>query len=93
MTGTKPYGSWNEDDDRIGARLSVPCSAREEPEGVLQVEFDYVTSRFRDFTPGKFVWRHQWDLRRQCLGRKEAHPNRGCSCGLNPPVSSSDLAM
>jgi hypothetical protein len=24
---------------------------------------------------------------------KRAHPNRGCSCGLNPPVSSSDRAM
>ncbi len=27
------------------------------------------------------------------LHRFRAHPNRGCSCGLKPPVSSSDLAM
>lgn len=26
-------------------------------------------------------------------GAKPAHPNRGCSWGLKPPVSSSDLAM
>jgi len=26
-------------------------------------------------------------------GLKQAHRNRGCSWGLNPPVSSSDLAM
>jgi len=26
--------------------------------GVGQVELDYVTERYRDFTPGEFVWRH-----------------------------------
>lgn len=39
-------------DETVGVVL-----AREEPEGVLQVELDYVTQRFRDFTPGEFVWR------------------------------------
>lgn len=27
------------------------------------------------------------------LGIRTAHPNPGCSRGLNPPVSSRDLAM
>ena len=39
-------------DETVGVVL-----AREEPGGVLQVELDYVTQRFRDFTPGEFVWR------------------------------------
>ena len=30
---------------------------RDEGEGVAQVELDYVTPRFRDFTPGEFVFR------------------------------------
>ena len=39
-------------DETVGVVL-----AREAPGGVLQVELDYVTQRFRDFTPGEFVWR------------------------------------
>ena len=39
-------------DETVGVVL-----AREEPDGVLQVDLDYVTQRFRDFTPGEFVWR------------------------------------
>lgn len=31
--------------------------AREGEGGVLQVELDYVTPRYRDFSPGEFVWR------------------------------------
>jgi hypothetical protein len=31
--------------------------AREVEGGVLQVELDYVTPRYRDFSPGEFVWR------------------------------------
>ena len=31
--------------------------ARRAAEGVAQVELDYVTPRFRDFTPGEFVYR------------------------------------
>ena len=31
---------------------------RDAGEGVGQVELDYVTARYRDFTPGEFVWRH-----------------------------------
>ena len=30
---------------------------RDAGEGVAQVEVDYVTPRFRDFTPGEFVYR------------------------------------
>ncbi|KGN39867.1 hypothetical protein [Knoellia aerolata] len=31
---------------------------RDVGDGVGQVELDYVTARYRDFTPGEFVWRH-----------------------------------
>ena len=31
---------------------------RDTGDGVGQVELDYVTERYRDFTPGEFVWRH-----------------------------------
>ncbi len=31
--------------------------AHAEPGGVAQVDLDYVTQRFRDFTPGEFVYR------------------------------------
>ena len=30
---------------------------RDAGEGIGQVELDYVTERYRDFTPGEFVWR------------------------------------
>jgi hypothetical protein len=33
--------------------------------GVAQVELDYVTPRFRDFSPGEFVWRRSSLLREQ----------------------------
>lgn len=47
-------------DETVGVVL-----AREEPEGVLQVELDYVTQRFRDFTPGEFVWRRSAVMHRE----------------------------
>lgn len=31
---------------------------RDAGDGIVQVELDYVTERYRDFTPGEFVWRH-----------------------------------
>jgi len=31
--------------------------ARDAGEGVAQVDLDYVTPRFRDFSPGEFVYR------------------------------------
>ena len=39
-------------DETVGVVL-----ARKSAPGVLQIELDYVTQRFRDFTPGEFVWR------------------------------------
>lgn len=39
-------------DETVGVVL-----AHEEQEGLLQIELDYVTPRFRDFSPGEFVWR------------------------------------
>jgi hypothetical protein len=39
-------------DETVGVVL-----ARTSEPGVLQIELDYVTPRFRDFTPGEFVWR------------------------------------
>ena len=45
-------------DETVGVVL-----AREEDDGTLQVELDYVTPRFRDFSPGEFVWRRSRLLR------------------------------
>ncbi|MDO5504359.1 MAG: hypothetical protein Q4G67_14425 [Actinomycetia bacterium] len=39
-------------DETVGAVV-----ARDAGEGVAQVELDYVTPRYRDFTPGEFVYR------------------------------------
>lgn len=56
-------------DETIGVVL-----AREEPDGVLQVELDYVTQRFRDFTPGEFVWRRSSLLSRDGFRRVVSPP-------------------
>lgn len=39
-------------DETVGVVL-----AHEAGDGVLQMELDYVTPRYRDFSPGEFVWR------------------------------------
>jgi hypothetical protein len=39
-------------DETVGVVVARPVE-----EGVAQVELDYVTPRFRDFTPGEFVYR------------------------------------
>jgi hypothetical protein len=39
-------------DETVGVVL-----VRDAGDGVAQVELDYVTPRFRDFSPGEFVWR------------------------------------
>ncbi len=39
-------------DETVGVVLLHDAGA-----GVAQVELDYVTARYRDFTPGEFVWR------------------------------------
>lgn len=40
-------------DETVGVVL-----VRDDGDGVARVELDYVTRRYRDFTPGEFVWRH-----------------------------------
>ncbi|RKN40189.1 YgjV family protein [Micromonospora endolithica] len=40
------------DDEVVGVVL-----AHAEPDGVAQIDLDYVTRRFRDFAPGEFVYR------------------------------------
>ena len=52
------------DDETVGVVL-----AREEADGVLRVELDYVTPRFRDFSPGEFVWRRSSLLHEQGFRR------------------------
>ncbi|WP_043514237.1 MULTISPECIES: hypothetical protein [unclassified Actinoplanes] len=42
--------------------------------GVAQVELDYVTERYRDFTPGEFVFR-----------RSRFFADRGCHTVITPP--------
>jgi hypothetical protein len=42
--------------------------------GVAQVELDYVTERYRDFTPGEFVFRHS-----------RYFADRGCHTVITPP--------
>jgi hypothetical protein len=45
-------------DETVGVVL-----VRDEGDGTAQIELDYVTPRFRDFTPGEFVWRRSGLLR------------------------------
>lgn len=42
--------------------------------GTAQVELDYVTPRFRDFSPGEFVWRQSELLRRLDVDRVVTPP-------------------
>ena len=49
--------------------------AHEEDDGVLQVELDWVSPRFRDFAPGEFVWRRS-DLLRDEGFRRVVTPPR-----------------
>jgi hypothetical protein len=57
-------------DETVGVVL-----VRDEGDGVAQVEFDYVTPRFRDFTPGEFVYRRSGLFR-----------DRGFRRVLSPPA-------
>ena len=45
-------------DETVGVVL-----IRDAGDGVAQVELDYVTPRFRDFSPGEFVWRQSGVLK------------------------------
>jgi hypothetical protein len=48
--------------------------AREVDGGVLQIELDYVTPRYRDFSPGEFVWRRSHLLRGEGFKRVLSPP-------------------
>lgn len=56
-------------DETVGVVLVRDAGA-----GTAQVVLDYVTPRFRDFSPGEFVWRHSHLLR-----------DRGFTRVLSPP--------
>jgi hypothetical protein len=47
---------------------------RDAGDGVAQVELDYVTPRFRDFSPGEFVWRRSGMLRDHGFSRVVTSP-------------------
>jgi hypothetical protein len=47
-------------DETVGVVL-----IRDDGDGVARVELDYVTQRFRDFSPGEFVWRRSGLLKEE----------------------------
>ncbi len=51
-------------DETVGVVL-----VRDTGDGVARVQLDYVTPRFRDFSPGEFVWRHSFVLRERGFTR------------------------
>jgi hypothetical protein len=52
------------DDETVGVVL-----VRDEGDGVAHVQLDYVTPRYRDFSPGEFVWRRSGVLRERGFRR------------------------
>ena len=54
---------------------------------VAHVELDYVTKRFRDFSPGEFVWRESGMLRG--LGHQHASSRRRTRSTRTTPASAS----
>ena len=56
-------------DETVGVVL-----ARTAEPGVLQIELDYVTQRFRDFSPGEFVWRRSQLLSDEGIRRVVSPP-------------------
>lgn len=53
-------------DETVGVVL-----VRDDGDGVARVQLDYVTPRFRDFSPGEFVWRRSGVLRERGFTRVE----------------------
>jgi hypothetical protein len=51
-------------DETVGVVL-----IRDEGDGVAHVQLDYVTPRFRDFSPGEFVWKRSHALRERGFTR------------------------
>lgn len=56
-------------DETVGVVL-----VRDAGEGTAQVRLDYVTPRFRDFSPGEFVWRRSGALQRHGFTRVVTPP-------------------
>jgi hypothetical protein len=57
-------------DETVGVVL-----VRDEGNGTAQIELDYVTPRFRDFTPGEFVWRRSGLLQEDGFKRVVSPPD------------------
>ena len=57
-------------DETVGVVL-----IRDAGEGTAQIELDYVTPRFRDFSPGEFVWRHSGLLKQDGFTRVVSPPH------------------
>jgi hypothetical protein len=57
-------------DETVGVVL-----VRDEGDGTAQIELDYVTPRFRDFTPGEFVWRRSGLLQEDGFKRVVSPPD------------------
>jgi hypothetical protein len=57
-------------DETVGVVL-----VRDDGDGVARVELDYVTPRYRDFSPGEFVWRRSTILRERGFERVVTPPN------------------
>jgi hypothetical protein len=57
-------------DETVGLVL-----VRDDGDGVARVQLDYVTPRYRDFSPGEFVWRHSSALRDQGFTRVVTPPS------------------
>ena len=57
-------------DETVGVVL-----VRDEGDGVARVQLDYVTPRFRDFSPGEFVWRRSTVLRERGFTRVQTPPH------------------
>src|ERR1700755_2153882 len=51
-------------DETVGVVL-----VRDDGDGVARVQLDYVTPRYRDFSPGEFVWRRSTVLRERGFHR------------------------
>jgi hypothetical protein len=48
---------------------------RDAGDGTAQIELDYVTPRFRDFSPGEFVWRRSGLLKEEGFSRVVTPPH------------------
>ena len=57
-------------DETVGVVL-----VRDIGEGTAQIELDYVTPRFRDFSPGEFVWRRSGLLKEDGFTRVVSPPS------------------